>query len=205
VDLSFIERNLSKVGKKQFRVQFDEYIVSQLIDQEMLKELNRSELLEIANSSPSKKNCLSCTPLVCNGWETVPGTFNLNSLRAIGTLRIDGAAECWDEDHPHGTNLWSENAPISIQYHPYNRSDVCECQECGRKYLRYTEYGGYYVDERIRALNPKLITKSNRIGDCARTTQNDSLELPNEIHPASFFFIQPLNPSCPNLHYRLRF
>lgn len=157
-DLSFMELVLSKVGKKQFRVQFDEYIVSQLIDQEMLKELNRNELLEIANSSPSKKNCPSCAPLVCNGWETVPGTFNLNSLKAIGTLRIDGAAEYWDEDHPDGTNLWSEDAPISIQYHPYNRSDVCECQECKRKYLRYTEYGGYYIDERIRVLNPKLIT-----------------------------------------------
>ena len=124
----------------------------------MLKELNRSELLEIANSSPSKKNCLSCAPLACNGWETVPGTFNLNSLKVIGTLRIDGAAEYWDEDHPDGTNLWSEDAPISIQYHPYNRSDVCECQECKRKYLHYTEYGGYYIDERIRVLNPKLIT-----------------------------------------------
>ena len=73
-------------------------------------------------------------------------------------MRIEGAAECWDEHHPNGSNLWSKDAPISIQFHPYNRSDVYECQECARKYLRYTEYGGYYIDERIRFLNPKLIT-----------------------------------------------
>lgn len=124
----------------------------------MLKELNRSQLLEIASSSPSKKNCSSCSTLNCGGWETIPGSFNLDSLKPLGTLRIEGAAECWDEHHPNGSNLWSKDAPISIQFHPYNRSDVYECQECARKYLRYTEYGGYYIDERIRFLNPKLIT-----------------------------------------------
>ena len=124
----------------------------------MLKELNRSELLDIANSAPSKANCPKCESLACVGWETVPGSFDLNCLKPIGTLRIEGAPEFWEEDHPEGTNLWSENAPISIQFHPYNRSDVYECKECGSKYLRYTEYGGYYVDERIRALDPKLIS-----------------------------------------------
>lgn len=28
---------------------------------------------------------------------------------------------------------------------------------CERPFLRYTEYGGYYVDERIREVNPELI------------------------------------------------
>ena len=124
----------------------------------MLKELNHREFLEIASSPQPKTACPKCSSLVCTGWETVPGSFDLDCLKPIGTLRIEGAAERWEEDHPNGTNIWSENAPISIEFHPYNRSDVCECKQCGRKYLRYTEYGGYYVDERIRALDPKLIT-----------------------------------------------
>ena len=42
-------------------------------------------------------------------------------------------------------------------YHPYNSSDVYQCQACQTVYLRYTEYGGYYVDERIRVVKPELI------------------------------------------------
>jgi hypothetical protein len=124
----------------------------------MLKELSRREFLEIASSPQPKTACPKCASLVCAGWETVPGSFDLDCLKPIGTLRIEGAPERWEEDHPNGTNIWSENAPISIEFHPYNRSDVYECKQCSRKYLRYTEYGGYYVDERIRALDPKLIT-----------------------------------------------
>jgi hypothetical protein len=124
----------------------------------MLKELSRNELLAIANSPEPKKGCPICASLICIGWESVPGSFDLHCLKPIGTLRKEDAPECWEEDHPDGTNLWSENAPISVQFHPYNRSDVCECKQCGRKYLRYTEYGGYYIDERIRVLDPKLIS-----------------------------------------------
>lgn len=87
----------------------------------------------------------------------MPGYFDLGKLRVLGTLKLESAAECWDEYHPDGTNLWSENAPISLQHHPYNRSDVRECMSCKRKFLHYTEYGGYYLDERIRELNPELI------------------------------------------------
>jgi len=88
---------------------------------------------------------------------SVPGYFNLGKLAVLGTLKIEGAEESWDEYHPDGTNLWSENAPISIQHHPYNRSDVRECIRCRRTFLHYTEYGGYYLDERIRELNPTFI------------------------------------------------
>jgi len=56
-----------------------------------------------------------------------------------------------------GTQLWSEEAPIAIQHHPYNRSDVLECNDCKRTFLHYTEYGGYYLDERIRELKLNLI------------------------------------------------
>ena len=40
---------------------------------------------------------------------------------------------------------------------PYNRCDLWQCKACPRTYLRYTESGGYYEDERIRALDPALV------------------------------------------------
>jgi hypothetical protein len=123
----------------------------------MLKELNTNQLLEIALSPPTKPACDTCAPLSCKGWESIPSGFNSESLIPIGTLRIEGTQECWDEHHPNGTNQWSSDAPISPKHYPYNRSDVCECKSCKKRFLRYTEYGGYYFDERIRELNPKLI------------------------------------------------
>jgi hypothetical protein len=123
-----------------------------------MNELSKEQLIEIAQSTQTTKDCPDCSSLLCVGWESVPSSFELAKLRTIGTLRIEGAQECWDEYHPNGTNIWSEDAPISIKHHPYNRADVCECIACQKKFLRYTEYGGYYVDERIRELNAKLIT-----------------------------------------------
>lgn len=87
----------------------------------------------------------------------MPGYFDFRKLKVLGTLKTENAEECWDEYHPDGTNLWSQEAPIAINYHPYDRSDVRECTHCTRVFLHYTEYGGYYLDERIRKLEPKLI------------------------------------------------
>lgn len=49
------------------------------------------------------------------------------------------------------------SVPSYFDHYPYDRSDVRECAHCRRAFLHYTEYGGYYLDERIRALNPKYI------------------------------------------------
>jgi hypothetical protein len=123
----------------------------------MLKELNTNQLLEIARSVATKANCEQCLPLSCKGWESIPSGFDPELLTPIGTLRIEGAPESWDEYHPNGTNQWSSDAPISPKHYPYNRSDVFECKSCKRKFLRYAEYGGYYLDERIRELSLNLI------------------------------------------------
>jgi hypothetical protein len=124
----------------------------------MLKELNTNQLLELARSAVTISNCEKCSALSCKGWESMPSGFDAESLIPLGTLKIEGAQESWDEYHPDGTNQWSSDAPISAKHYPYNRSDVFECKSCQRKFLRYTEYGGYYLDERIRELNPDLIT-----------------------------------------------
>lgn len=122
-----------------------------------MKELTRVQLLEIANTPKTAQACPECSSLYCPGWVSVPGYFDLGKLRVLGTLRIEGAEECLDEYHPDGTNLWSEDAPIAINHHPYNRSDVRECMSCKRTFLHYTEYGGYYLDERIRELDQRWI------------------------------------------------
>lgn len=123
----------------------------------MIRKLDREKLLGLAKSSKAVKGCPACSSLSCPGWMSVPGYLDLSKWQVMGTLKTEGAEECWDEYHPDGTNLWSEEAPIAIQHYPYNRSDVLECSHCKRTFLHYIEYGGYYLDQRIRDLAAKLI------------------------------------------------
>jgi hypothetical protein len=58
-----------------------------------------------------------------------------------------------EEYHPAGTDAWSPEAPIAPAFHPFNKSDVWRCATCHRVFLRYTEYGGYYHEERIREID----------------------------------------------------
>ncbi|MBT9550269.1 MAG: hypothetical protein IV088_05425 [Hydrogenophaga sp.] len=102
--------------------------------------------------------CDVCAPLVCPGWESVPTTFDTALLQRVGTLRREEVDEpTVVEHHPHGTHGWSIDAPIAPAFFPYNRCDVWTCKACARPFLRYTEYGGYYEDDRIRQVNAALI------------------------------------------------
>ena len=123
----------------------------------MLKITRSSELLELARLNQPSSECGTCNALMNPGWESVPGSFDLKLLKLTGTLRDEDKPETWEEYHPHGTNSGSDDAPIAIGYHPYTRCDIYECMNCTRKYLRYGEYGGYYVDERVRLLNAEFI------------------------------------------------
>ena len=122
-----------------------------------MSKLNKDQLLDIAKSQKTAEDCPKCASLSCQGWMSVPGYFDLSTLNVLGTLRDESAEECWDEYHPEGTHLWSEDAPIEIKHHPYNRSEILECNDCKRTFMHYTEYGGYYLDERIRELKLNLI------------------------------------------------
>lgn len=98
--------------------------------------------------------CPVCAPLRCLGWESLPPAFEAAGLVRVGTLRLPGEDEpTLAEWHPSGTHAWSPEAPIAPHWFPYNRCDVWRCVTCARAFLRYTEYGGYYVDERIRELD----------------------------------------------------
>ena len=123
--------------------------------------VNSKQLLELAQSINHEDGCATCASINYPGWESLPAVFDQNSLKLIGTLKVEEAPESWEEYHPNGTQIWSPDAPIALGFHPYNRCDLYQCIDCSRIYLRYTEFGGYYVDQRIRALNEKLIVVPN--------------------------------------------
>jgi hypothetical protein len=80
------------------------------------------------------------------------------AARRSGDARATGRPRAtYDEYHPAGTRYASDDAPIAPRHFPYNRCNVSRCVTCGRLYLRYQEGGGYFIDQRIRALDPALI------------------------------------------------
>ncbi len=122
--------------------------------------LRAADLIALARSADTARPCAQCGPLQQPGWESLPGSFDRSALRRVGTLR-DAAIDdpTLDEYHPGGTHQWSAEAPIAPSHYPYNRCDVWQCSACARAYLRYTEYGGYYEDERVRLVDPALVVE----------------------------------------------
>lgn len=123
--------------------------------------MTADDLVALANAFVARAECSKCLALACKGWESVPGGFDRSNLRCVGTL-------CDPEDdeptlaeyHPAGTHGWSADAPIALGWFPYNRCDVWQCIACDRPFLRYTEFGGYYTDERIREVRASLVQRS---------------------------------------------
>ena len=74
-------------------------------------------------------------------------------MQAMASLRDPDSYEpTFEELHPQGTSYESPDAPAAVQHFPYNRCDVWKYNQCQRHLLRYTEFGGYYVDHRVREL-----------------------------------------------------
>ncbi|WP_427914571.1 hypothetical protein ACPWT1_06550 [Ramlibacter sp. MMS24-I3-19] len=120
--------------------------------------LDAAQLRELAARHRSGDKCPVCGGLQCKGWEALPAAVNISGLRRVGTLRDPELYEVTVEEyHPDGTHSWSPDAPIAAAFHPANKSDVWQCSSCGRVFLRYTEYGGYYQEERVREVDPALI------------------------------------------------
>jgi hypothetical protein len=120
--------------------------------------LGADDLRGLAGQRQGSGRCAACGGLRCKGWEALPGGFDASVLERIGTLRdprVDDPTV--DEYHPAGTSAWSPDAPIAPAFHPFNKSDAWRCATCGRVFLRYTEYGGYYHEERIREVDAALV------------------------------------------------
>ena len=127
------------------------------MDDALLPVLDAAALRELA-ARREGPGCAACAAIKAPGWEALPGSFDASALRKVGTLRRPGDDEpTLEEYHPAGTRSWSPDAPIAPAFFPYNRCDVWQCATCARPFLRYTEYGGYYVEERIRELDRALV------------------------------------------------
>ena len=121
--------------------------------------MDTTTLRNIAQSRPDQ--CV-CALKACLGWESVSAErWPDDHMHRVGTLRPapDEAPHelTFEEFHPHGTRYASANAPIAPAYFPFNRCDVHACARCGCAVLKYTEYGGYYEDLRVRLVDASLV------------------------------------------------
>ena len=98
----------------------------------------------------------ACAGLKAAGWESIPQPLGVPLLRLLGTLRPPGDDEPPLDEWP-GSRYWAADAPIAPRHFPCNRCQVWACVQCGRGFLQYTEFGGYYVDHRLRAVDPALV------------------------------------------------
>jgi hypothetical protein len=123
-------------------------------------KLSAAALRQIAGRRLAVESC-PCRSLQCAGWTTVPVGFDQTMLRRVGRVGSSDPYEepTFEEHHPDGTRYDSDLAPIALDHFPYNRCDVWQCARCGRTFLRYTEFGGYYVDHRIREVDPGLVVE----------------------------------------------
>jgi hypothetical protein len=111
-----------------------------------------------AVSAASTTGCVHCRELHACGWESVTGPISVPLLEPVGTLRDPAIEEpTLEERHAPGTHYWHARAPIVPTLFPYSRCTVWRCPQCHRGFLQYTEAGGYYVDHRLRELDPTLI------------------------------------------------
>ena len=117
--------------------------------------------LETLKSLAETKKPIACTcPLrPCKGWESFTEDRWLKAqMQVVGSLRDPDVYEpSAEEHHPSGTRYASPDAPIAVNFYPYNLCDVFACVTCDKVLLRYTEFGGYYVDHRVRELDVNLV------------------------------------------------
>lgn len=108
--------------------------------------------------TPSLMAGCTCSLLQVAAWESITDERWPADVQCVGSLRDPGNEEpTFEEFHPLGTRYASPDAPIAPGWFPYNRSDAYVCGRCHSVFLRYTEYGGYYVDHRVRLVDPALI------------------------------------------------
>jgi hypothetical protein len=122
-----------------------------------LPRLSADDLRRFPPPAQSPAAC-ACAALVCPGWESVSVPPGEPLLQHRGTLRDPGDEEpTLTELHEAGTRYESPSAPIAPDHFPFNRCEVWACRACGRGFLQYTEFGGYYVDHRLREVDPLCV------------------------------------------------
>ena len=114
-----------------------------------------AELRALQADSPAQPHCI-CGVGACAGWTSITEErWPAPQMQAVATLRDPEVYEpTFEERHPRGTRYDSPDAPVAVKFFPYNRCELFRCGQCQRQLLRYTEFGGYYVDHRVRELAP---------------------------------------------------
>lgn len=127
----------------------------------MTLHLLSDEDLKHLAQPPAAKPC-TCALGACPAWDSMTeDRWPAAQMQPLGTLRDPDVYEpTFEEHHPSGTRYDSIDAPVSAKHFPYNRCDVYRCTPCQRVLTRYTEFGGYYVDHRVRQLHPDLVVGS---------------------------------------------
>ncbi len=122
-----------------------------------IARLSAADLKRLPDPAATPAGC-ACACLKAPGWESVTAPLGAPLLQRLGTLRDPDEAEpTVQELHAQGSRYESPHAPIAPDWFPYNRCDVWACVACGRGFLQYTEFGGYYVDHRLREVDPARV------------------------------------------------
>jgi hypothetical protein len=114
--------------------------------------------LRAAASAAPTRPC-TCTVGPCLAWESLAeNRWPTAGMVKLGSLRDPEIYEpTFEEFHPQDTRYESVEAPVAVKFFPYNRCDVFSCRQCSRSLMRYTEFGGYYLDHRVRELRAQLL------------------------------------------------
>ena len=114
-------------------------------------------VLRTLSQNPSQ--ACACALKHCQGWSSITETqWPQAQLPAVASLRDPDVTEpTFEEHHPHGSRYGDPHAPVSLAHFPTNRCTLHACRLCGQHVLRYTEFGGYYIDHRARRLDPAVI------------------------------------------------
>jgi hypothetical protein len=117
--------------------------------------LTADDLRRLPAPQATPADC-ACAAWRCAGWDSIGQPLAQPLLRHLGTLRDPAVDEPRYDEWP-GPGYWSPQAAVAPGHFPYNRCEVWACVACGRGFLQYTEYGGYYVDHRLRQIDPALV------------------------------------------------
>lgn len=122
--------------------------------------LDAATLRQLAQASAPSASPCPCRLQGATAWESITEErWPAALMQQVGTLRDPGLHEpTFEESHPKGTRYDSPHAPLSVRHFPFNRCDVYRCTSCTRLVLRYTEFGGYYIDHRVRVVDAALVT-----------------------------------------------
>ena len=111
-------------------------LVKPLMNDAPMPQLDAGQLQRLAHTPPSQ---CQCALRACLGWDSVSNErWPEQHMRGAGTLRQplpEGQTEAsFEEHHPQGTRYDSPQAPIALDFFPFNRCDVYTCTRCGSRY-----------------------------------------------------------------------